>query len=71
MIYNYKIEIKNLMLNWAIFTINKNAIKEVGEENKQKEETTIPRQIGRVVWALFAFIVIVIVAWLLHRLLGK
>ena len=43
----------------------------VEEEHKQKEEPTVLKQIGGVVWALFAFIVIIIVAWLLHRLLRK
>lgn len=40
---------------------DRTAIKATGEESKQKEETTVPRQIGGIVWAVAAFVIVVIV----------
>lgn len=46
---------------------DKTAIKATGEESKQKEETTVPRQIGGVVWALVALIGVGIVGLVVYR----
>lgn len=46
---------------------DKIAIKTAGEESKQKQETTVPRQIGWVVWGLVAFIGVGIVGSLVYR----
>lgn len=40
---------------------DRTAIKATGEEIKQKEETTVPRQIGWVVWGLVALAIVAIV----------
>lgn len=42
-------------------------IKDVKEEAKQKQETTIPRQIGGMLWALVALLTLVFVGWLVYR----
>ena len=46
---------------------DKIAIKTAEEESKQKQETTVPRQIGWVVWGLVAFIGVGIVGSLVYR----
>lgn len=40
---------------------DRTAIKATGEEIKQKEETTVPRQIGGIVWAAVALAIVAIV----------
>lgn len=37
------------------------------DETKQKDETTVPRQIGGVVWALVALGGVIIVGWLIYK----
>ena len=37
------------------------------ESEKQKEETTVPKQIGNVVWALVVLVALVVVGWLVYK----
>lgn len=38
------------------------------DELKQKTETTVPRQIGKVIWALVALIGVSIIGWYIYRI---
>lgn len=49
----------------------KAAVQERKEEDKQKDETTIPQQIGGIVWALVALNVVIIVGISLLNGKGK
>lgn len=42
-------------------------IKDRKEEDKKKLETTVPKQIGGIVWGLVALVGLVIVGWLVYR----
>ncbi len=42
-------------------------IKDAREEDKQKDETTIPRQIGGMFWALAALVAMVVLGWLVYK----
>lgn len=42
-------------------------IKEAKEDEKQRQETTVPRQIGGMFWALAVLVALVIVGWLLYK----
>lgn len=42
-------------------------IKEAKEEDRQRQETTVPRQIGNMFWALAVLVVLFIVIWFLYR----
>lgn len=46
---------------------DRTAIKATGEEIKQKEETTVPRQISGIVWGLVVLVGVGIVGWLVYR----
>lgn len=63
-----KEEISNTMLNKSITEqLNDSTkIKEAKEEDQQRQETTVPRQIGGMFWALAVLVVLVIVGWLLY-----
>lgn len=41
------------------------------DESKQKDETTVPRQIGGVVWALVVFSIVTIIGLLIHKKVNK
>lgn len=41
------------------------------EVQKQKDETTVPKQVGGVVWALVAFVVVTVIGLLIYRKLNK
>lgn len=41
-------------------------IKDRKEEDKKKQETTVPKQIGGIVWGLAALVGLVIVGWLVY-----
>lgn len=43
-------------------------IKEAKEEDKQRQETTVPRQIGGMFWSLAVLAALVIVGWLVYIL---
>lgn len=45
---------------------DRTAIKATGEEEKHKEETTVPRQIGGIVWAAVALVFMAIV-WRIYK----
>lgn len=62
-------EDKSTSLNQSA-TVNDNkkaVVQDRKEEDKQKEETTVPRQIGGIVWGLVALIGVGIVGWLVWR----
>lgn len=42
-------------------------VKDAREEDKQKQETTVPRQIGGMFWALAALVAMVVLGWLVYR----
>lgn len=42
-------------------------IKEAKESQKQKQENTVPRQIGGMFWALAVLVTVLIVGWLIFR----
>lgn len=41
------------------------------EEDKKKDETTVPKQIGGMFWALAALVALMIVGWLVYRCRNK
>ena len=41
-------------------------IKDARDETKQKQETTVPRQIGRMFWALAVLVAVIILGWLVY-----
>lgn len=42
-------------------------IKEAKEEDKQRQETTVPRQIGGMFWALAVLVGLIIAGWFMYR----
>lgn len=42
-------------------------IKDEKEEDKKKLETTVPRQIGGIIWGVAALVGLIIVGWLVYR----
>lgn len=46
-------------------------IRDARDEAKQKQETTVPRQIGGMFWALAALVVVIIVGWLVFKSRNK
>jgi len=44
----------------------KAVVQERKEEDKQKDETTVPRQIGGIIWALAVLVVVIIVGWMIY-----
>ncbi len=46
---------------------DKIAIKTAVEESKQRQETTVPRQIGGMFWALAVLVVLIIAGWFIYR----
>lgn len=64
-----KEEISNTTLNKSITELlnDSSKIKEAKEDEKQRQETTVPRQIGGMFWALAVLVVLVIVGWLVYK----
>lgn len=51
----------------AVNDNQKAVVQDRKEEDKRKDETTVPRQIGGVVWAVVALVSLIIVGWLVYR----
>lgn len=62
-------EISNTTLNQSSTELlnDSTKIKEAKEEQKQRQETTVPRQIGGMFWALSVLVALVIIGWLLYK----
>lgn len=61
-------EDKSKSLNQSV-VVNDNikaVVQERNEEDKQKDETTVPRQIGGIIWALAVLVVVIIVGWMIY-----
>lgn len=66
-------EDKNTSLNQSV-SLNgqdKTAIKATGEEDKRKDETTVPRQIGGIIWALVGLVIVVVAGWAIYKSKSK
>lgn len=61
-------EDKSTSLNQSTDVNNnqKTAVQDSKEKDKQKDETTVPRQIGGIICALAVLVVVIIVGWMLY-----
>lgn len=57
----------NLNQSTSLSSQGRMAIEATEEEDKQKEETTIPRQIGWIVWGLVVLVGVGRIGWLVYR----
>lgn len=62
-------EDKNTSLNQSTLLNGQDrmVIEVTGEESKQKEETTVPRQIGWIVWGMVVLVGVGRIGWLVYR----